>query len=79
MFSSADFAGPMRAVRNMMIVIVIICLITVGAFWKRLSVQAHNEWVARCIIANVDYRPPEGLRAYCENQYYKAKDAGSAP
>lgn len=78
MFSANDFAGAMKAARAAIVVAVIVVVIIIGALTKRLSVQAHNEWVARCIIANVDYRPNEGLRAYCENQYFTAKDAGNA-
>lgn len=69
----------LRQYRVVIVILALALLVTIGAFTKRLSVRDHNEWVARCIISNVDYRPNEGLRAYCENQYYQAKDAGSAP
>lgn len=74
-----DFTDAWRAGRNLVFVVAVIIIIVFGALVKRISVQAHREWVAQCIISNVDYRPREGLRAYCESQYYIAKDAGNAP
>ncbi len=70
MFTSADFAGPMRAAQIVVVIAFVMLCVIIGALTKRLSVQAHREWVANCIIQNVDHRPHEGLRAYCENLYY---------
>lgn len=66
MFTGNDFAGAMKAARNLVYVLFIAVVCFILALCHRIDVQAQNEQVAKCIINNVDYRPPEGLRTYCE-------------
>jgi hypothetical protein len=51
-------------------ILLIMFVIAMGAFrWGR-AMDIHSSWVSNCILANADFRPPQGIRSYCEEQYW---------
>lgn len=69
MFTGNDFADAFIMARRTVFLFIAIMLIAITALITRLHNGERREWIANCIIQNVDYRPNEGLRTYCENLY----------